>query len=199
MSHAFTMVKVVVFSILQKKLSIYYPNKALPRAKKISRTSLDSIAQNLIQDCLHINTSDIYVEQLYSFSSESNEEIDVVYYVLVSSYTILNSCSNWREIEAIQKNEPDWDKIHYALQRLRWKIEYTNVVYSLLPKEFTLSELQMVYEAILGKLLDKRNFRKKILSLKMLQPSNHVKTGMKARPAMMYQFKEKRMVMVNVF
>ena len=55
--------------------------------------------------------------------------------------------------------------IDYALQRLRAKLDYSNVAYSLLPAEFSLSQLQSMYEAILSRRLDKRNFRKRIVSL----------------------------------
>src|SRR3989304_1373996 len=55
--------------------------------------------------------------------------------------------------------------IGYALHRLRAKLDYSNVAYSLLPADFTLSQLQRTYEAILSRPLDKRNFRKRILSL----------------------------------
>jgi len=51
-----------------------------------------------------------------------------------------------------------------------WKLAYTNVVWSLLPRRFALTELQKVYEAVLGRPLDKRNFRKKILALGLVEP-----------------------------
>ena len=58
----------------------------------------------------------------------------------------------------------------YARQRLEWKLAYTNVVWSLLPRRFALTELQKVYEAVLDRKLDKRNFRKKILALGLVEP-----------------------------
>ena len=93
----------------------------------------------------------------------------------------------------------DRNIIKYAVQRLQWKIEYTNVVYSLIPFEFTLSRLQTTYEAILGKTLDKRNFRKKILSLGLLKKTGKILKGFKARPALVYGFRKRTPVMVKVF
>ena len=84
------------------------------------------------------------------------------------------------------------------MQRLRWKIEYTNIVYSLLPKEFTFGELQKVYEAILGRTMDKRNFRKKILSLGILTDTGKKKTQGRSRPAEVYRFKSREMTYVEV-
>lgn len=61
------------------------------------------------------------------------------------------------------------DIIQYAYQRLKWKMEYTNVARNILPERFTLRELQAVYEMIFQKAFDKRNFRKKILSMELIE------------------------------
>ena len=99
---------------------------------------------------------------------------------------------NWYSITKVPKLAFDHDKIlRYALQRLRWKLEYTNVVYSLLSERFTLTELQRTYEIILGKTLDKRNFRKKILSLKILKDTKQYTKEVSHRPAKLYTFLSK--------
>jgi 8-oxo-dGTP diphosphatase len=67
--------------------------------------------------------------------------------------------------------------LDYALERLRNKLEYTNVAYSLLPGRFTLSQLQRVYESILGRKLDKRNFRKRMLSREIIAPTKERQQG----------------------
>ncbi|HKR21039.1 MAG TPA: hypothetical protein VJS17_00540, partial [Pyrinomonadaceae bacterium] len=77
--------------------------------------------------------------------------------------------------------------LNYALERLRNKLEYTTVGFQLLPEKFTLSELQSVYEAILGKKLDKRNFRRKMSVLKILKPLTEYRRGGQ-RPAQLYRF-----------
>jgi len=75
----------------------------------------------------------------------------------------------------------------YALQRLRSKLEYSTVGFQLLPKKFTLSELQSVYEAILEKRMDKRNFRRKIALLGIVKPIKEWRhTGRK--PAQLFRF-----------
>jgi 8-oxo-dGTP diphosphatase len=86
----------------------------------------------------------------------------------------------------------------YALQRLRWKLEYTNVVYSLLPRDFTLTELQRVYETIVDRPLDKRNFRKKMLSLGLLQATPRVAKAGAHRPARLYRFRRRMPMMIEV-
>jgi 8-oxo-dGTP diphosphatase len=80
------------------------------------------------------------------------------------------------------------DIVEYALTRLRYKLDYTSVGFQLLPRKFTLTELQRVYEIILNKKLDKRNFRKKILSLGILEPLHETKMEGPHRPAQLYAF-----------
>ena len=84
-----------------------------------------------------------------------------------------------------------------VLERLRAKLEYTNIVYSLLPAEFTLSQLQEVYERILGRRLDRRNFRKKILALGLLRPLHRQRRGAH-RPAQLYAFTRREPMMIEM-
>ena len=80
--------------------------------------------------------------------------------------------------------------VDYALQRLRWKLEYTALGFLLLPAEFTLSELQSVYETVLKEALDKRNFRRKILAADILEETGGYREG-DHRPAKLYRFTAK--------
>jgi len=78
--------------------------------------------------------------------------------------------------------------LDYALERLRNKLEYTTVGFQLLPQAFTLTDLQRVYEAILNKKIDKRNFRRKMALLKVLTPLRAYRTEGLPRPARLYRF-----------
>jgi 8-oxo-dGTP diphosphatase len=81
---------------------------------------------------------------------------------------------------------------------LEGKIGYTNVVWSLLPDKFTLTELREVYEALLGKKLDKRNFNRKIIFLGLLKKSGEPARRGAHRPAKLYRFKNKKYKVVEV-
>ncbi len=77
--------------------------------------------------------------------------------------------------------------LEYAMQRLRWKLEWTALGFLLLPAEFTLSELQKVYERVLDEPLDKRNFRRKMLATDVLEETGNIREG-DHRPAKLYRF-----------
>ena len=79
--------------------------------------------------------------------------------------------------------------IRYAHDRLKSKVTYTTAIFALLPDVFTLTHLQLAYEAVYGSVLDKRNFRKKFLALDMLEPTSEFFQDGAHRPALLYRFK----------
>ena len=140
---------------------------------------------------------DVYLEQLYSFGDPKRDPrgrvVTISYYALIPADRTPKAGSDaseasWCDVDALPKLAFDHREIiDYAMERLRNKLEYTTVGFQLLPAKFTLPELQAVYEAILGKTLDKRNFRKKLDLLgilKTLPEQRH--TGRK--PARLYSF-----------
>src|SRR5579862_1185011 len=75
----------------------------------------------------------------------------------------------------------------YAVKRLKSKLEYTNIANALLPREFTFAEFEELYALILGRPLDRRNFRRRILKMGMLKRLAHTRRG-PHRPAALYSF-----------
>lgn len=142
---------------------------------------------------------DVYLEQLYTFGDPGRDPrmrvITVVYYALIRSDQLHVVARDdaaeaaWYPIDALPPLAFDHDAIlAYTMQRLRGKLEYTTIGYQLLGPEFTLSELQEVYEAILSRPLDKRNFRKKVLSTGILEQTSHTRKTGQHRPAALYRF-----------
>ena len=84
-----------------------------------------------------------------------------------------------------------------TVARLRAMVEYTNVTWSLLPRELTLGALQRAHEAILGRPLDARNFRKRVLESDLLVPTGETRRGGAHRPARLYRFKHRKTVMIG--
>jgi 8-oxo-dGTP diphosphatase len=85
-----------------------------------------------------------------------------------------------------------------AVRRLRAKLAYTNVAYSLLPPSFTLGELQRLYEAILGHPLDARNFQRRLRSVELVEETGQIRTGAAHRPARLFRFRVRRPIEVAV-
>jgi 8-oxo-dGTP diphosphatase len=79
--------------------------------------------------------------------------------------------------------------LQYALQRLRYKLEYTAAGFQLLPPSFTLTEIQKAYEIVLGEPLDKRNFRRRIAEADILEETG-ASTPSRGRPAKLYRFRD---------
>jgi 8-oxo-dGTP diphosphatase len=85
-----------------------------------------------------------------------------------------------------------------ALSRLRTRARYTTLLSQLMPKEFTLTELEAAYECVLGTEIDKRNFRKKIAKLGILKETTRMKTGGRFRPARLYRFNSSEVKEIEV-
>lgn len=144
----------------------------------------------------------IYLEQLYTFGDPGRDPrgrvITVAYFALVPAPLEISAGSDaksakWWPVNNLPKLAFDHKKIiNYALERLCAKLEYTNVAWSLLSEKFTLTDLQRTYELVWGKKMDKRNFRKKILSLGLLVKSPEMRTGLHQRPSHLYSFKSKK-------
>ncbi len=96
--------------------------------------------------------------------------------------------AKWFPVEPLPRLVLDHhDILMYALRRLRYKLEYTAVGFQLLPEQFSLSELQKVYEMILGEKLDKRNFRRRILQSGFIEETIHLRSG-EGRPARLFRY-----------
>jgi len=149
---------------------------------------------------LHEETGvrNVFLEQLYTFGDPKRDPrgrvITVAYYALIASDKLSLVAgadaaeAQWFPASGVPPLAFDHKSIlDYALERLRNKLEYTTVGFQLLAEKFTLGELQAVYEAILGRPLDKRNFRRKLALLGILKPLREwQRTGRK--PARLFRF-----------
>jgi 8-oxo-dGTP diphosphatase len=159
--------------------------------------SLEEAAKRELQE--KTGVQDVYLEQLYTFGDPGRDPrtrvITVVYFALLDSARLqvraTESASDvgWFSVYELPPLAFDHDKIlDYALSRLRGKLDYTTIAFNLLPAHFTLRELQRVYEIILHKRLDKRNFRKKVLATGILEDTGEKKMEGTHRPARLYRF-----------
>ncbi|NOZ73398.1 MAG: NUDIX hydrolase [Chloroflexi bacterium] len=158
---------------------------------------LETAAQRELRE--ETGVTGVYLEQLYTFGDPDRDPrgrvITVAYFGIVGADTAVTLQAGddarearWFNVYNLPPLAFDHGRIiRYAIQRLRYKLEYTALGFLLLPKVFTLSELQQVYEIVLQETLDKRNFRRKVLSQGILERTDKMKYG-DHRPAQLYRF-----------
>lgn len=164
---------------------------ALPGVTVAVREDLDDAASRALRDRAGL-TQLRHVEQLATFGAPDRDPrgrvVSVSYLALLPEPPAAGPEAAWRSVRDLPPLAYDHDGIlASARARLRSKLAYSNVAYGLLPDEFTLRELQAVYEAVGGHEIDKRNFRKKVLALGMLATAPGQRRG-PHRPAQLYRF-----------
>jgi 8-oxo-dGTP diphosphatase len=204
-------VDLVIFTIADDTLKVllirrgqepYKGRWALPGGFVEIDESLEKAAARELQE--EAGVTNVYLEQLYTFGEPQRDPrgrvISVAYFALVNA-------GRQRIAAADDADDAAWHSVFapktrarlafdhkqildYAVWRLRNKIEWTTVGYELLPRKFTLSELQRVYEIILQKPVDKRNFRKKILAQGRIRELNESRSDGAHRPARLYSFQK---------
>lgn len=165
------------------------------------RETAEEAAGRHLKEKAHI--TGVPIEQLRTFSDPDRDKrsrsISVAYIALASLERISvgeNTEGAWIPVKKLPELAYDHREIvAVALERLKGKLAYTTIVAGLLPKRFTLTELQNAYEIILGRKLDKRNFRKKLLSLGLLKPAGKEKNT-PHKPAQLYVFVKKETVVI---
>ncbi len=137
-----------------------------------------------------------YIEQLYTFDSSTGAtgNINITYMGCINSdINVETEALAWRRVDKLPTMvEGQANFVAYARQRLVAKIAYTNVMVSLLDPDFTLTRAQIGYEAVVGRKFDKRNFRKKIISLGFIEETGDLWRSGAHRPAKLYRFKSKK-------
>ncbi len=176
---------------------------ALPGFFVEEHESIDEAAQRI----LHIYTGlkDIFLEQFYTFGSVNRHPqrriITVAYYAMIrlkQGRALLPSSPDvkravWCPISEVPQLGFDHNEIfEKSLQKIKRRLGYQPLAFELLPEKFTLSQLQTVYEAVLNKKLDKRNFRKKMLNYGILKTLNEKQKGVSFRAAAYYKLDRRK-------
>lgn len=192
--------------LMKMQKAPYLKAWAIPGGRVHTDETVDHAARRHL--FLKTGVKDLYLEQLYTFGRVNRDPFDrvvsVAYYALVPPDQIhldtgLPFEVAWFPVTKLPALAYDHREIvTMAVERLRAKLEYTNIVYSLLPRAFTLTELQRTYEVLLDRRLDKRNFRKKILAVRLVKPTATVRRGDAHRPAKLYAFTRRTPHVVSV-
>jgi 8-oxo-dGTP diphosphatase len=202
-----------VLLIQQKKIGDIPQQIALPGDLVLEDESLDAAAERVLFELTGLKG--IFLKQFYTFGDPGRVKnikdlawlqsyrkqpqarvVTVGYFALVKMDDFQPEASSfaetvfWQEVQKVpQALAFDHnDIINTALESLRQDFEAQRIGFELLPEKFTLNQIQVLYEAILDKKLDKRNFRKKILKENLLQPTNEKQKNVLHKPAMLYEF-----------
>jgi ADP-ribose pyrophosphatase YjhB (NUDIX family) len=183
--------------LIQRGLEPFKGRWAFPGGfVRVDETVDDAARRELVEET---GLKGIFLEQLYTFGEIDRDPRDrvvsVAYYALVklsdhrAKAATDAANAEWFPISKVPKLAFDHAEIlETALARLKSKVRYEPIGFELLPPKFTLSQLQQLYEAVLESDLDKRNFRKKVLSLDLLVPLKETQMAGRHRPAQLFEF-----------
>lgn len=183
--------------LIERDLPPFEGKWALPGGFVRVEESLDDAALRELEE--ETGLKKVFLEQLYTVGDLKRDPrervVTVAYYALVrlSSHKVQAATDArqalWFAIDDLPKLAFDHDKIlKMAHERLRGKVRYQPIGFELLPQKFTLRQLQHLYEVVLDRELDKRNFRKKILGMEILEELDEVETDVAHRAARLYRF-----------
>lgn len=158
---------------------------------------LDCYAKNILQIATGIE--DVYLKQVQTFGDTNrvphSRVLTIAYYALINpkyhdlKLSPISKAVKWFDIDDLPDVIFDVEEIILkSLKKLREEVQYHPIGFHMLPKKFTLTQLQSLYEVILGKSLDTRNFRKKILNMELLVDTNEKQTNVAHRAAKLYSF-----------
>ena len=180
---------------------------ACPGSLVAAEESLEEVAGRELNVARGGEQLGAYIEQLRTFGDIDRDPrgrvVSTAYLALLRDPTQLSDSSryagaSWCPVDALPPLAYDHAAmIGVGLERVRAKLGYTNIVHALLPREWTFAELQSVYEAVLERSFDRRNFRKKLLATGLLEAVGR-KRGGAHRPAELYRFREQRVVSVDL-
>ena len=202
--HPAVTTNVVIFTVLDAKLRLLLVKRA--REPFMGYWALPGgfirLDEDLAASAAHAleretGMTGVYLEQLYTFGRPNRDPrervITVAYYALAPAARVqvrAGSDIAWFALDTLPALALDHQEIvALAAQRLAAKLDYSTIAFQFLPEQFSLSELQAVYEIILREPLDKRNFRKQILALGHLEPSGAERRKGSHRPARLYRLK----------
>ncbi len=191
--------------LIQMKRAPFQGRWALPGGRIGTDETVEEAAVRELQEKTGLR--DVFLEQLYTFSAPDRDPagrvVSVAHWALVPP-TVQVRCPGkyaaiaWHPAERLPPLAFDHRAIAAtAVKRLRAKLSYANIAYSLLPESFALSELQATYEAILGRPLDPRNFRKRIVALGLVEETGELRTGAAHRPSRLFRFTMRRPVEID--
>lgn len=202
-------VDVVIFAVREGRLQVLLVKRgippfegrwAIPGGFLKDDEDLEAAARRELKE--ETGLSPAFLEQLATYGAPRRDPrgrvLSVAYFALLDSEAAGEASvsagsdaaeAQWHDARKLPPLAFDHaDILAYALERLKWKLDWTTAGFGLVPERFTLTELQKAFEAALGRAIDKRNFRRKVLALKVLKATDKVRSEGLTRPARLYEF-----------
>jgi 8-oxo-dGTP diphosphatase len=187
--------------LIERDLEPFAGMWAIPGGFVRRGESLEEAAARELEE--ETGIKNVFLEQLYTFGDPDRDPrgwvISVAYYALVSpeQHRVLATTdarqAAWFTVRRLPKLAFDHPRIvQAALERLRGKLSYAPIGFELLPRKFTIRQLQNLYEIVMGRKLDNRNFRKKIFAMDLLRELDEMQQGVPHRAARLYSFDERK-------
>jgi 8-oxo-dGTP diphosphatase len=187
--------------LIERGLPPFEGEWALPGGFVHVEETIDAAARRELEE--ETGLEKVFLEQLYTFGSVARDPrervVSVAYYALVNLVDHRVQAATdareaaWFSLDDVPTLAFDHAKILQMAQgRLRGKLGYQPIGFELLPQGFTLSQLQRLYEVVLERDLDKRNFRKKVLATGLLVETKEVQQDVAHRAARLYRFDERK-------
>lgn len=174
-----------IFTIIDGKIGILVKDNKLIEIECLDE--LDIVNSNYIKN--NIDIKDLSLKQCYTISKKEEDKLNltVIYMDIVNYKNIeLNDTFSIKQIDDLKDNL----FVQKSIECLKKELVLNSTIKKLYPEEFVLPEIQRIYESLLDKKYDRRNFRKKLIKLDVIEDLDKISSNKTGRPAKLYRFKE---------
>lgn len=174
-----------IFTIIDGKINLLVKDNKIIEIECLDE--LDIVNSNYIKE--NIDIEDLSLKQCFTLSKKEEDKLNltVIYMDIVNYKNIkLNDTFNFKQIDVIKDNV----FVQKSIECLKKELVLNSTIKRLYPGEFILPEIQRIYEDLLDKKYDRRNFRKKLIKLDVIEDLDKISSNKTGRPAKLYRFKD---------
>lgn len=174
-----------IFTIIEGRINLLVQDNKLIEIECLDE--LDIVNSNYMKN--NIDIKDLNLKQCYTISKKEEDKLNltVIYMDIVNYKNIkLNDTFSFKQIDDLKDNI----FVQKSIECLKKELVLNSTIKKLYPEEFVLPEIQRIYESLLDKKYDRRNFRKKLIKLDVIEDLDKISSNKYGRPAKLYRFKE---------
>ena len=174
-----------IFTIIDGRINLLVKNNKLIEIDCLDE--LDTVNSNYIKN--NIDIKDLSLKQCFTLSKKEEDKLNltIIYMDIVNYKNIkLNDTFSFKQLDNLKDNI----FVQKSIECLKKELVLNSTIKRLYPDEFVLPEIQRIYEDLLDKKFDRRNFRKKLIKLDVIEDLDKISSNKTGRPAKLYRFKE---------